>query len=169
MSERNYSGEIATMIGAFLKADNWNYDFDKETGNFRFGLNTSSKLKSIEYYVRVNTDAYCVYAISPVGADVSNLEERAAMAEFLCRANYGMRYGNFEMDLQDGPPPLSITTPPASWPSSLTAPAQRKPLRCAVRRRDNRITVFSLRCTRCQTALEICIAQEEQGSIASAF
>lgn len=80
MSERNYSGEIATMIGAFLKADNWNYDFDKETGNFRFGLNTSSKLKSIEYYVRVNTDAYCVYAISPVGADVSNLEERAAMA-----------------------------------------------------------------------------------------
>ena len=102
MSERNYSGEIATMIGAFLKADNWNYDFDKETGNFRFGLNTSSKLKSIEYYVRVNTDAYCVYAISPVGADVSNLEERAAMAEFLCRANYGMRYGNFEMDLQDG-------------------------------------------------------------------
>lgn len=47
MSERNYSGEIATMIGAFLKADNWNYDFDKETGNFRFGLNTSSKLKSI--------------------------------------------------------------------------------------------------------------------------
>lgn len=48
MSERNYSGEIATMIGAFLKADNWNYDFDKETGNFRFGLNTSSKLKSIE-------------------------------------------------------------------------------------------------------------------------
>lgn len=89
MSERNYSGEIATMIGAFLKADNWNYDFDKETGNFRFGLNTSSKLKSIEYYVRVNTDAYCVYAISPVGADVSNLEERAAMAEFLCRANYG--------------------------------------------------------------------------------
>lgn len=102
MSERNYSGEIATMIGAFLKADNWNYDFDKETGNFRFGLNTSSKLKSIEYYIRVNTDAYCVYAISPVGADVSNLEERAAMAEFLCRANYGMRYGNFEMDLRDG-------------------------------------------------------------------
>ena len=47
LSERNYSGEIATMIGAFLKADNWNYDFDKETGNFRFGLNTSSKLKSI--------------------------------------------------------------------------------------------------------------------------
>ena len=50
----------------------------------------------------MNKDAYCVYAISPVGADVSNLEERAAMAEFLCRANYGMRYGNFEMDLQDG-------------------------------------------------------------------
>ena len=102
MSERNYSGEIASMIGAFLKADNWNYDFDKETGNFRFGLNTSSKLKSIEYYIREKKDAYCVYAISPVGADVSNLEERAAMAEFLCSASYGMRYGHFEMDLQGG-------------------------------------------------------------------
>ena len=42
MSERNYSGEIATMIGAFLKADNWNNDFDKERANLRLGLNSSS-------------------------------------------------------------------------------------------------------------------------------
>ena len=89
MNERNYSGEIATMVGAFLKTDDWNYRFDKETGRFRFGLNTNNKLKTLEYLVGVDTDTYTVYAISPVAADVSNPEERAAMAEFICRANYG--------------------------------------------------------------------------------
>ena len=102
MNERNYSGEIATMIGAFLKTDDWNYRFNKETGRFRFGLNTGNKLKTLDYLVGVDTDAYTVYAVSPIGADISNPEERAAMAEFICRANYGMRYGNFEMDLRDG-------------------------------------------------------------------
>ena len=124
------------------------------------GLNTNNKLKTLEYLVGVDTDTYTVYAISPVAADVSNPEERAAMAEFICRANYGMRYGNFELDLRDGeiryplrpssrtastcPPSPFPITPPASLPSSSTAPAQRKPSRCAARRRDERITVFSL-------------------------
>jgi hypothetical protein len=29
-------------------------------------------------------------------------EKRVAMAEFITRANYGMRIGNFEMDFSDG-------------------------------------------------------------------
>lgn len=52
-------------MGAFLKTDDWNYRFDKETGRFRFGLNTNNKLKTLEYLVGVDTDTYTVYAYLP--------------------------------------------------------------------------------------------------------
>lgn len=102
MSEFKFSVEIASIFGAFLKTDDWHYRFDKEEGLFRFSLNLKSKLNSIEYHAQVEEDAFCVYAIAPINADVKNPEERAAMAEFICRANHEMRYGNFEFDLRDG-------------------------------------------------------------------
>ena len=102
MSEFNFSVEIASIFGAFLKTDDWSYRFDKEDGVFYFTLNLHNKLKNLEYRARIHNDSFCVYAICPICADVENPEERAAMAEFICRANYGLRYGNFEFDVRDG-------------------------------------------------------------------
>lgn len=99
---RNYSTEIANAINSYLKQDDWHFSFDEENGLFRFGLSLSSKIKKINYIVDVKEDEYIVYAIAPIGADEEDKKMMANMAEFVCRANYGLKNGNFELDMRDG-------------------------------------------------------------------
>ena len=102
MKEKNYSETIANTIKSYLKEDDWHFSFDEETGLFRFGLSLSSKIKKINYIVDVKEDEYIVYAIAPIGADEEDKKMMANMAEFVCRANYGLKMGNFELDMRDG-------------------------------------------------------------------
>lgn len=99
---RNYSTEIANAIKSYLEEDDWHFSFDEETGLFRFGLSLSSKIKKINYIVDVKEDEYIVYAIAPIGADEEDKKMMATMAEFVCRVNYGLKNGNFELDMRDG-------------------------------------------------------------------
>ena len=46
-----YSTAIADSINAFLKEDEWRFDFDSERGRFIFNLGLSCKLKSVRYIV----------------------------------------------------------------------------------------------------------------------
>lgn len=101
MKEKIYSTDIANAIKSYLKEDDWHYSFDEEKGLFKFGLSIRGKIKNISYIVDVRDDEYIVYAISPVCADEDN-KMMAAMAEFVCRANYGLKNGNFELDMRDG-------------------------------------------------------------------
>ena len=102
MKERIYSKTIADAINTFLDEDDWNFSFDEKTGLFKFSLSIRSKLKKINYIIDVKEDEYIVYAISPIGADDEDKEMMARMAEFVCRANYGLKNGNFELDMRDG-------------------------------------------------------------------
>lgn len=100
--ESRYSEEIADIIRTFLTEDDWKFDFDEERGIFRFGVAITSKLKNLRYFVPVREDAYTVYAISPIDADAEDKDVMNEMASFICRANYGLRNGNFELDMTDG-------------------------------------------------------------------
>lgn len=102
MKEKVYSKDIANAINTFLKEDDWHFSFDEQRGMFKFGLSLKSKLKKVNYFIHVKEDEYIVYAVSPLGADEDNEKMMAAMAEFVCRANYGLRNGNFELDMRDG-------------------------------------------------------------------
>lgn len=102
MKERIYSKDIANAINTFLKEDDWHFSFDEQRGVFKFGLSLKSKLKKVNYLIHVKEDEYIVYAISPIGADEDDKKMMAAMAEFVCRANYGLKNGNFELDMRDG-------------------------------------------------------------------
>lgn len=99
---RTYNGEIANLINGFLKDDDWNFSFDQEEGIFRFGLKLGNKLRSIRYVIKVNECDFSVYGISPVGPDEEDAEGMQSMAEYLCRVNYGLKSGCFEMDMEDG-------------------------------------------------------------------
>jgi hypothetical protein len=94
----SYSTQIANTVRKFLTGDDWNFSFDDDKGLFTFNLTMKTKMKKISYRVLVNDNGYSVYAASPLGAD-DCLHE---MAEFVCRANYGLRNGNFELDFRDG-------------------------------------------------------------------
>lgn len=102
MKEKSYSEVIANAIKSFLKEDDWHFSFNEDRGLFRFGLALKGKLKKLRYIVDVKDDEYLVYAISPIGADEDDDRMMANMAEFICRANYGLKAGNFEFDFSDG-------------------------------------------------------------------
>ena len=102
MKERAYSMNIANAVKDFLKEDDWHFSFDEKRGIFRFGLGLKGKLKKLHYIVDIKEDEYLVYAISPLGADEEDAKMMANMAEFICRANYGLKMGNFELDFEDG-------------------------------------------------------------------
>lgn len=65
---------------------------------FRFGLSLKSRIKNVSYIIDVKNDEYIVYALSPLDADGDDEKMMAAMVDFLCRANYGIKNGNFELD-----------------------------------------------------------------------
>jgi hypothetical protein len=102
MQETTYSKAIANAVNNFLIEDDWKYSFDEERGIFKFGLNLKGKLKKISYIVDIKEDEYLVYAVSPLGADEDDAKMMANMSEFICRANYGLKMGNFELDFNDG-------------------------------------------------------------------
>ena len=99
---RNYNPEIANAVRDFLDNDDWHYSFDNENGLFRFGVTLPGKMRNLQYVVDINERDYNVYAMSPVSADQEEPETMRQMAEFVCRANYGLRDGNFELDFRDG-------------------------------------------------------------------
>ena len=102
MKEKTYSEVIANAIKSYLKEDDWHFSFDEESGLFEYGLSLRSKIKKISYIVDVKESNYIVYAIAPIGADEEDKKMIANMAEFVCRANYGLKMGNFELDMIDG-------------------------------------------------------------------
>lgn len=98
----NYRPEIRDCIKSILEAKNWHFSFIEEIGLFRFGLNLGGNIKNVEYVIDICEDDYLVFAQCPVAADCSDPVQMARMAEFICRANYGLRDGSFEMDFRDG-------------------------------------------------------------------
>lgn len=102
MKERMYSQKIAQAINSYLTDDEWHFSFDEKRGLFKFGLSLRGKIKKINYIIDVKDDEYVVYAFSPLGADEDDKEMMSSLAEFVCRANYGLVNGNFELDMRDG-------------------------------------------------------------------
>lgn len=102
MKNRLYSESIANAINTFLTEDDWFFSFDKEHGLFQFQLLLQGKIKIINYIIEVKKDKFIVYAISPLGVDENDQAMMSAMAEFVCRVNYDLIIGNFDLDMHDG-------------------------------------------------------------------
>lgn len=102
MSKYEYSNEIVDVVKKFLADDDWNYFFDEETGLFHFGLRIRSKIQKLNYVIDVHEDEIVTYGISPVAVDSDDPEMMRRMAEFICRVNYGLKNGCFELDFEDG-------------------------------------------------------------------
>ncbi len=102
MKEKTFSKDIANIVNVYLKEDGWDFSFNEQHGMFRFGLRLGSVIKTINYCIDIKEDSYIVYAVSPIGLDCKDEKLMSSMAEFICRANYGLKNGNFELDMSDG-------------------------------------------------------------------
>lgn len=88
---------IRAQVSAYLDSIGWKYNLDEE--EIVFNMSIDSKLGSLSYRLRFFENGFTSYAYPNVYADSNSM---ANIAEYLCRANYGLRNGNFEIDFRDG-------------------------------------------------------------------
>jgi len=98
----NYHRGIAAGVNEYLASQNWSYDFDDETGVFRFRLGIKGRLNKVEYFIRVREGGVTAYGICPITVDHNDDRLLNRVNRFLALANYGLPYGNFELDVTDG-------------------------------------------------------------------
>ena len=86
-------------LGAFLEEDEW-YP-SRVDASYGYWVNYTGSNAEIRCFarIRVETEILLIYAVSPMHVPS---EWRAAAAEFLTRANYGLSIGNFELDYEIG-------------------------------------------------------------------
>ena len=91
--------QIMDWIEGFLKDDDWKYRQLEGKMILKMGLNLKCKMKSTDLFIDVKDDEYLVYAISPLKGDPESLGE---ILRYISLVNYGMKNGNFELDVEDG-------------------------------------------------------------------
>jgi hypothetical protein len=86
-------------LGDFLTEDEWYPQRLEDRYIYRVGFSGNNGQIACFAQINVELEQLYFYAVAPVKVPE---EYRPAIAEFLTRANYGMRIGNFEMDFSDG-------------------------------------------------------------------
>ncbi len=86
-------------LGQFLNDDNWHPQQFEEKTIFRVYYSGENGDLRCYAQIRVDLEQFVFYVVAPVKAPE---EVRPAVAEYITRANYGLRIGNFEMDYSDG-------------------------------------------------------------------
>jgi hypothetical protein len=93
------SEQAFCTLEEFLIADEWHPHRLEDKFIFRVGFSGKNGDFTCYAQVRIDLEQFLFYVMVPVKAPD---EKRAAVAEFITRANYGLRIGNFEMDFTDG-------------------------------------------------------------------
>ena len=105
----NYK-ENAEFVKKFLDDNDWHYDMHDldKVMVFTGGVSGFKGLyNSFRFLMLVGDDEVQNYAMLPASAK----DKLPQMAEFITRANYGLKYGAFEMDYNDGKVRFHLTFP----------------------------------------------------------
>jgi hypothetical protein len=87
------------ILGQFLQEDDWYPQPLTDLEAYRMGFNGRNGELRCFAQVRPELSQFLFYAVMAVKAPP---EKRPAVAEFITRANFGLRIGNFELDYSDG-------------------------------------------------------------------
>lgn len=92
-------GRIIDTVQEWLTTDDWSFDRDDERDLIRMGVRGRSASFRVFFDAREEDEQLFLYVLCP-----NHIPEdmRAAAAEFLTRANHGLKFGNFEMDMEAG-------------------------------------------------------------------
>lgn len=115
--QENQAAVIAA-IKNFFEVDDWKYELNEEKGFFQTGVRLKSKVGSVKLYIIVNKTGFSITSELSMRADESC---RQNVAEFLTRANYGLRCGNFEMDMDSGAVHYKVFSPTIDGAPSVDA------------------------------------------------
>lgn len=96
---KNYSAQIANTLISHMEEQEYRYEFEKERGLLRLRFKIKGKLDHVRIILDIHETCYVSYACIDMSVDEEN---RMEAAEYLTRANYGLKFGNFELDMNDG-------------------------------------------------------------------
>jgi hypothetical protein len=86
-------------VTTFLQEDGWHPQQLDDKSILRVYFTGDNGDVRCYAQVRVDLEQFLFYVIAPIKAPE---EVRIAVAEYITRANFGLRIGNFELDLSDG-------------------------------------------------------------------
>ena len=99
-SPQNLNALLAfETLGQFLNEDEWHPQQLEDKTMYRMGFSGKNGDTTCYAQVYVDLEQFLFYVIAPTKVPEG---ERAVAAEFITRANYGLRIGNFELDFNDG-------------------------------------------------------------------
>ena len=91
--------ELIDQVRDYLDQNDWNYEYLDMRSAILTGVNLKCKLQATKLYFLFNDNGFTLYANVSMKADEAT---RMMAMEFITRANYGTRIGNFELDADDG-------------------------------------------------------------------
>ena len=90
-------GKILESAAAFFTEDKWQFERHPDRPVLR--LPFAGNNGRWQCFLQERNNQVLFYSVAPVSCPEEN---RAAISEFITRANYGMSIGNFELDFSDG-------------------------------------------------------------------
>lgn len=87
------------LIKELFDSEEWKYDYDEDDKVFVTGINMNSVLGSLRIHIFMQETSYLVYASLQATAEEKCYSK---ISEYLHRANYGLRNGNFEFNYGSG-------------------------------------------------------------------
>ena len=96
---RDTTAEIIAAVENFFARDKVKYRPFDERNVAKATYSIDTKFRHIDVYFHAYNDKLVLHMILPLSADE---EERSKVAEFILRANYGLKVGGFDFDFNDG-------------------------------------------------------------------
>ena len=93
------SGQLYEAMRRFFTEEDWKFAEIENQSALKLGCTGENGEWTCYAQIKENPGRFLFYSVLSARALES---KRAAMAEFITRANYGMVLGNFEMDFEDG-------------------------------------------------------------------
>lgn len=97
--ERDTKQEVIAAVENFFEREGAKYTPFNERGTARASYGIKSKVGHVEVFFTAQKDKLLLRSILPLNAGE---EDRPKVAEFLLRANYGLKIGGFDFDFDDG-------------------------------------------------------------------
>lgn len=88
-----------TDLTDYLDGQNWNYTVHEDKNYVSMRMNMKSVDSCACIMSIIDETTLICYSVFPIKVPE---DRREAIAEYLCRANYGLYHGNFEIDFRDG-------------------------------------------------------------------
>lgn len=102
-AESGYSKGITEAVRGHLDSLHLCYSFFKEDGVFSYYLRLADSFFCfVVVNIRIFDQGFIIHASSPISAPHKDKKRMREAAEMLCRMNFGLRAGAFDLDVSDG-------------------------------------------------------------------